>query len=502
MKFQGFIGPTYSLKSSNVEAQKCVNLFPEIIESGTGKNGEMAYLKSTPGLEKIINVGDGPIRCIHIDPTNNIFVVSGNKLYKVINSSGTWSAVQIGTNTFATSISKVRAASSIVGEYPNFDHAIVFVDGLKTYLYLRSGLSESFGEFALYGYVGVQNPTHVLYIDGYFVYASPVQNKIFVSDVNSLDVDPLNFASSEGDPDKIIGIISNNRELWISNTKSTELYINTGNPDFPFERISGGFIEKGCISGDSIAKIDGIVIWVGRDESGQGAVFAAKGLAPQRISNHAVEYALSISPTGDALQYCSAYTYHQDGHSFYVLNYNNQTWVFDFNTKLWHERSSYNSLTSSIGRHRAETHAFYQNQSIHLIGDYMNNKLYKFNDDYFTDDGIEITRVRSTPHISNEMKRIFCKSFQIDMEVGVGLATGLGSDPQVMLDFSDDGGHTWSSELWTSIGKSIGGIGEYKKRVIWRRLGNFRDRIFRIKITDPVKVTLISAELDLEMGAN
>jgi hypothetical protein len=71
-----------------------------------------------------------------------------------------------------------------------------------------------------------------------------------------------------------------------------------------------------------------------------------------------------------------------------------------------------------------------------------------------------------------------------------------GADPQVMLRWSDDGGHTWSSEHWASMGK----IGQYYKRVIWRRLGmtvKLRDRVYEVSGTDPVKIAIMGAELIL-----
>ena len=83
MKFTGFIGPAYTLKSVSVDAQRCINLYPEKIESGNGKEGSIAYLKSTPGLELLLTVGAGPIRLTHVDSIGRILVVSGNKLYRV-----------------------------------------------------------------------------------------------------------------------------------------------------------------------------------------------------------------------------------------------------------------------------------------------------------------------------------------------------------------------------------------------------------------------------------
>jgi len=71
-----------------------------------------------------------------------------------------------------------------------------------------------------------------------------------------------------------------------------------------------------------------------------------------------------------------------------------------------------------------------------------------------------------------------------------------GYNPEVMLRWSDDGGHTWSNEHWSQIGK----IGAYGHRTFWRRLGmtlKLRDRVYELSGTDPVKIAIIGAELIL-----
>ena len=73
-----------------------------------------------------------------------------------------------------------------------------------------------------------------------------------------------------------------------------------------------------------------------------------------------------------------------------------------------------------------------------------------------------------------------------------------GVDPKAMLRWSNDGGSTWSKEHWVSIGK----IGKYKNRAIWRRLGWSRDKIFEVVVTDPVFATIVSANLKATQGEN
>jgi hypothetical protein len=99
------------------------------------------------------------------------------------------------------------------------------------------------------------------------------------------------------------------------------------------------------------------------------------------------------------------------------------------------------------------------------------------------------------PPGQNNLKRTIHDALQLDCETGVGLDGSVqGSDPQVMLRWSDDGGHTWSSEHWLPMGA----LGNYGLRVIWRRLGvttQIRDRVYEISGTDPIKINILAAEL-------
>lgn len=391
-----------------------------------------------------------------------------------------------------SSTGPMAAASSQLG-FTGSVSSTVFVDGVTSYCFLDDGSSPSFGTFAAFGFAGAPTPRQIIVVDGYFLYCSNTAY-LWCSQLDGLEVDPLSFAASEGDPDNLIAIISSQRNVWLLNERSTELFNDTGNVDFPFERVSGGFIEKGILAPLSVAKIEGNVFWLARDEFGHGMVYLGQGLVPQRISTHAIETAIQGYATpSDAV----AFTYQSGGHSFYVLNFDEATWVYDLTTGMWHERAYLNN--GVLERHRAQFHAFIPALGIHMVGDYSNTNIYQFDDNTYTDNGSPIARIRTSPHVSNLPNRIFYNQFQLDMETGVGLDGGVfGSDPQVVMQFSKDSGRTWSNENFKSAGK----IGLPKSRVIWRRLGQSRDLVFRIKITDPVKVALISAQIDIESGAN
>jgi hypothetical protein len=196
-----------------------------------------------------------------------------------------------------------------------------------------------------------------------------------------------------------------------------------------------------------------------------------------------------------------AYTYQQDGHAFYVLNFPsaNQTWVYDVATQGWHERAGL--LDNLFTRNRGNCQCNFEGTII--VGDFENGNIYALDLTTYADNGGPQKWLRSwraLPTGQNNLKRTAQHSLQLVCETGVGLVVGQGSDPQVMLRFSDDGGHTWSNEHWVSMGQ----IGGYGTRAIWRRLGmtqKLRDRVYEVSGTDPVKIDIIGAELILS-GTN
>lgn len=481
MRFKGFIGPSYKLASPNVDCQRAINLYAEINELGTGKEQEIAALYGTPGLRRLSTIGDGPIRGSFMASNGTIYVASGTKVYSV-NSS--FVETEIGTLTTATG--PVSMADN------GFDLGIV--DG-SVYGFSYTFLTSTWAALAFpeeIDGVTFNGAEQIDFIDGRFVLQHKGYQTWFISGINAVTFDILEFASIEGNPDKLTGLIVNYREIWHFGEQTTEVWFNSGDAQFPFSRVSGAFIEHGCAARFSVAKMDNAVFWVGKDDKGHGTVMMAQGYQPKKISTSAVDFAIqSYGDISDAV----AYTYQDRGHSFYVLNFTsaNTTWVYDLSTGLWHERSFTN--LGSLERHRANSHSFAYGK--HIVGDYVNGNLYELTDDVYTDDGATITRKRVAPHTTSGLRRVFYNSFQLDIEAGVGLdGVGQGTNPQVMLTFSDDGGSSWSNEKWADMGK----IGARKSRAIWRRLGQSRDRVFCITITDPVKVVLIGAELDFIQG--
>lgn len=476
MRYAGFIGPSYTLDSPNIDSQRSVNWYPKMSESGNSKEREVLSLIGTPGYSLLVNLGTGPIRGEHKAKNGTLYSVCGNKLYRV---SSAWVKTEIGT--LQTSTGHVDFADNGV--------TLCVVDGPNGYYHTLN--SSSTTQIDDEDFVGA---TRVEYIDGYFLFIEPSSQTFYISELNGTGIDGLDFSEADGSPDNLVSVLVNHRQVWLFGEDSIEGWYNSGNADFPFERIGGGFIEIGCAAAFSVAKLGTYTLWLGKNADGHGIVYAAQGFAAQRISTHAVEKAIQgYGDISDAV----AWTYQENGHDFYVLNFTaaNTTWVYDLSTRLWHERAAFSA--GQYQRHRANYHAFAY--GTHVIGDYENGNLYKLDSSVYTDAGSVIRRMRAAPHLSEGGKNIIYHEFRLDMETGVGLdGSGQGSDPQIILQWSDDGGHTWSNEKWRSIGK----IGKRNTKVIWRNLGMSTDRVYRVIMTDPVKANLMGADFEAERLAS
>ena len=498
------LGSSYVARSVNAADSLMVNLFPEMVPEG-GK--QPAFLQRCPGLTLRTSVGTGPIRGMW-QHGGYLYVVSGSTFYQI---SSNWSAIAKGTIT----------GTNLVSMADNGTQIMIAADP-SGYIY-----NTATGVFAQITDPDFPGASIVDYLDGYFVFIQPNSQRIWVTALlDGTSVDPLDFVSAEGDPDNIVSMIVDHREVWLFGSNSTEVWYNAGLSDFPLVRIQGAFNELGCVARYSTAKMNNQVYWLGKDDRGQGIVYQANGYMGQRISTHAVEWQIQqYGNISDAV----AYTYQQDGHSFYVVTFPSvgKTWAYDAVTGAWHERAGWSN--GEWTRQRGATQAFYNNQV--LVGDYENGNIYAYDLNVYSDNGAPQRWLRSwraLPTGENTLRRTAQHALQLDCETGVGLeqypayvpepltteagdilvteggdeittspvpATP-GYDPQVMLRWSDDGGHTWSNEHWKSMGK----LGQFGYRTIWRRLGmttKIRDRVYEVSGTDPVKIAIMGAELQV-----
>jgi hypothetical protein len=469
MRLPGFIGPTYVAASHAAAAERCVNLFPEVIEA-PGERPVRAILRSKPGLVVHTTLPDVPVRALFYHFTGRCFAVAGQGFYEIFQDQTWQQRGSVGT----------VASAQMATNGPQ----IIVVCGSRGYIFdIGTG---GFTEITADGWVGAVN---VGCIDGYFLTADIGSRNWRISGLlDGLSWDPLEFAVKEGGPDPIVALVCDHREAWLMGSNTIEVWWNAGAADFPFQRIQGVFIELGCAAPLSAVRVDNSVVWLGQDERGNGMVWRAESYAPKRISNHAIEAAIKSYPRIDD---AVAYRYQDDGHTFYVLSFPtaNATWVFDFSNGLWHERAYWDLGIGQYTADRARTHCFAWGK--HLVGDREDGRVYWQTTTAYDDAGAPMRRLRQAPNVNNELKWITYQQFELFMQTGTVQS---GQNPLVILQNSNDGGFTWGNEMQAEAGS----IGDYQRRVEWRRLGRSRNRAFRVIIDAPVPVFLLDAFVELK----
>jgi hypothetical protein len=470
-------GGAYSARSVIANAQRCVNLYPEMNPSANEPPVPVTHYL-TPGLTLMDTPSVGAVRGLYRATNGGLYAVVGANVYFIDPGFNATLMGNIAAGTTPVSMSD----NGIVG---------VLVDGTA------SGYTWAIGSLIL---TAIADPSfyganRVCFLDGFFIFNRPGTNQFYLSPPFWDGVSAFNgtyIASKTGGPDQIISIAVVHGNLWLIGQLTTEVWFNAGAADFPFQRQPGVFIEHGMLRGWTVAETDVEVIWLGRDRQGQCVVFMGRDYQAVRISNHALEASLqSYVVVNDAI----GFAYQQDGHTFYVLIFPtaDRTWVYDLSTEQWHERTWTDPATGLEHRHRANCFAFAYN--ITIVGDWQNGRIYWWNLDQYTDAGDPIVRRRGFPHMVKDGKRISYSQFILDMEVGTPL-TVAPPGPDVMVRWSDTRGASWGDTVPINMG--FGGSGEYYRSLSIRRLGMARDRVFEVYWSFPYKTALNGAWVEIE----
>jgi hypothetical protein len=349
-----------------------------------------------------------------------------------------------------------------------------------------------FGRITDPGFLGAQR---IAFIEGWLILNKPNSRTFYTTGPTPYSIlfPGLFFALKDSSTDNLITLFENNRELWLMGERTSEVWFNAGGANFAFQRIPGVGPQIGCAAVHSISRGGAQLVWLGRNEQGQNIVVCTNQYSFTRISNHAIETAITSYPVvSDAIGYC----YEEEGHLFYMLIFPTAdvTWCYDFVSQTWAKRLSWDEAGGVYHRHRSNCYMDFGD--VRVIGDYQTGQLHQMSRKFFTDAGAPLRALRRTPPIWEQQnrERVFHSQLQIELTPGVGLQTGQGQSPQVMLRWSDDGGFTWSNEHWTTIGAA----GQTKNRAMWRQLGRARDRVYEVVISDPVARDVIGATLYAE----
>lgn len=467
-----FLGIAYQARSRTLASQRLINLFPEVVESKSG--AAVAGFYGCPGLVLKAEIGTGPIRGMLVS-NGLLYVVTGNKLYSVT------------TGYVATLLGTLGTSTGQVSMISNPTQVAVF-DSV-------TGYSVVAGVFAAIT-LPFPNPGIASYQDGFGLINQVGTFNVYQSNLNDLTTwQALNFTTEDGSADNVVATLQFHNQVVIFKENHLCFYINAGNPGFSFQRLQGVYPQTGCIAPYSCTQVGETVVWLGKNSDGVGTVYAMRGYEPARISTHALEYAIAQYPTiTDAI----GFAYTQEGHKFYVLTFpsGGETWVMDlvetkaFQIPAWHQRAAF--LNGQFTRYWLNETVYFAGDVIG--GDYANGNIYALDLDNYTDNGSLRKYLRSWPAAEPSFEPQRYNWLELLAETGIGVPPG--TNPLLVLRYSDDGGYNWSAEIF---GES-GATGQIANRISWKRLGQTRrginsQRIFELSTTDQMKIAWLGAEV-------
>lgn len=469
MLWPNFVGPSYRARSASIANELAINVYPEVTE--IANEAKRSTLYGTPGLRLLLTVGTASCRG-WFSQDGRTFVVVGNTFYE-LNL----------TTTVATSYGTILDDGHPVSFASNGrggeQLAICGGGQIKIFTLTTSTLG------AAVTLPMTNAPVMLAFIDGYFLANEVNTVRVWFSALeNGNSWDALDFFAKSDTSDNIVGIIASHGRLWVHSSQSTEVYYDSGDTDNPFLPYPGSIMEEGAVTPWAIVSMGGAIMWLAQDNRGTSRIVSANvsGYTTTVISTPAISVALASYPRLDDIE---TLAYEQEGHPFVAFTSpsGDQTFVWDVREQMWHQRDCIDAITGLSKKWSARGSAA-SGQMI-LTGDFVTGSLYALELDVFTDSCGPIRRLRRAPYVSAENQWLFIDRLELGIQSGVGLITGQGVDPEVMLSLSRDSGATWTPPVTASIGR----LGQTLARAIWRRLGRARaDRlVIEITQTDAVR---------------
>ena len=417
-----------------------------------------ALIKQTDGLVSFADLGtDQPVRAAIVSGSL-VYAISGGKLFSV---SSAGSVVELDdTLTDALNTSVFDNDNGEIG---------IAAGGVYSVWDIAGGTMSTPSMNALTG------PQHVAYLDGYGILADTATDRFQTTDASdATTLNALSFSSADYLNDGIVSLIAYQSYLWILGERTTEIWRNTGaSATFPFQRVSGGILQRGCFGAKTVAADDQSVFYVGDDRS----VYRILESSPTRISTHAVERRLRNYQDGSEL---TGFTWTEDGHKFYALRFPDApAYVYDMSTGVWHERSS-----DVFGEAAWTAYTAIRAFGYELIGS-SDGMLYRLDPTAYDEAGTAICRIAESSPVSEGDMRTNLDRVSINVKTGY---VDIGREPQIALQVSRDG-KLYTPEKF----RGMSDLGDYSRVLSWHGMGRARRHQAKFKTTDPVPISIYGA---------
>lgn len=413
-------------------AARLINCYAE--ETADGKNPYAVYVCS--GLtQRATAANTGPVRAM-IAVNSDLIAVQGRNVVRYDSGFGASIVGGLASDGFVSMAQNRKA--------PNPQIAIA-CDGL--FDIVENGVVTEVTDPDLAAAISVAS------LDGYFItFTSDGRFQLSQIDEGT-SFDALDFATAEANPDGGVRNLTRNRDAIFFGPKSMEAWQNNGGEDFPLSRVTTR--EVGCYAAGSAASLTAVqksgpaidtIVWAGTNNHGAYAgVMMLSGYDPVKISTYAIDRLIEAEPVPADIR---AFSWSENGHTFYQISGTSWTRVYDLTENLWHDRESF-----GLSRWRASSYAYFSGK--HVIGDYSTGTVFEMHSDFNDENGTDLVATVQCPPAHAFPHTLTWNEIILDMVKGVGInstSTHL-ANPSVMLDYSDDGGKNFGPARTIDLGR-------------------------------------------------
>lgn len=431
-----------------------INMYLEVTTSGISK----AVRRQRPGLQ-LSSAITGEKRCIERHKSKHYAVIDSN----FVSYDGT---------TLMT-LGQLNTTTGRCTMIFNDNDQVMISDGTTAYYWNGTALQ-------LTTLPAGVTCGKLAYLGGFGIFNQPGTGVFWITGLNDFStVDALDFATAESSPDNLVTVFTDHNELWLPGTTTTEVWQLSGGTDFPFTAYTNAKMERGCGAALSYAAEDNTNFFLGDD----WIVYRSDGYRPLRVSTTPVEDMIAnVSTSAKAAASSLLYTWR--GSKFLTITFGTELTIqLNIGTGLWNKAKTFGleywRIIGSAGHH-----------SDYLLTVSGIAQLAKLNQD----EGAVIYRgAVSAPGFADD-KRISINEFFLQAEVG---RAAQGVTPNVMLRCALDG-ETFANERWRTLGL----IGQYKNRAVWRNLGQGRSPVLEIGVTDNFEFSVISTRATISVASS
>lgn len=379
----------------------------------------------TPGYKFQVNISGvtpSPIRQLYVI-NQTLFVICGSGFYSFTPAGVNNTNLATGVFTLLGTLNTSIGWCSIVCNTAQ----IVISDGQFGYTYTLS--SGAFAQIVTSGGFPTTGVTNFTYFDSYVLGAQTNSKTVWQSNVlDATTWNALAFDTIVSFSDNIVGVFSDELQLYVFGPKICEVQADAGQIPYAFQKVPNVLIQAGCAAVATICKIGNTVAFLASDIAGKSYVAVLEGYGTKVISSPPMNEAMErYSTVSDAF----GYVYREADNMFYVITFPTAgvTWAYDIKTDLWHKRSIGGGVDlptccvlwqgkQIVGDATGNLHIMSQNYTTYST---YNNKT-----GIVTDTPLE--RTRTAAHVNAEGKTLFISELWVDIQSGGGFV----SDPNLV----------------------------------------------------------------------